>query len=119
MLYRALQGSNMSFGQMVQDLSLPYSTAEAFINYTAYHLDIWPLWLCPLKAIQRPTFHPSYCGPDGDRAAEPMLNIGLWGAASEDVETFIRQNRELESILTDLGGLKVLYSHTYYTARQF
>lgn len=43
MLYRALQGSNMSFGQMVQYLSLPYSTAEAFIDYTAGNLDIWPL----------------------------------------------------------------------------
>ncbi|KAH6640154.1 hypothetical protein F5144DRAFT_589697 [Chaetomium tenue] len=119
MLYRALQGSNMSFGQMVQDLSLPYSTAEAFIDYTTDHLDIWPLWLCPLKAIERPSFHPSYCGPDGDGPPEPMLNIGLWGAASGDVETFVRQNMELESVLTGLGGRKVLYSHTYYSEEKF
>ncbi|KAH6843442.1 hypothetical protein B0I37DRAFT_217890 [Chaetomium sp. MPI-CAGE-AT-0009] len=119
MLYRALQGSNMSFGQMVQDLSLPYSTAEAFIGYTAEHLDIFPLWLCPLKGIERPSFHPSYCGPDGDGPPQPMINIGLWGAASDDVETFIRQNRDLESKLTDLGGRKVLYSHTYYTEDEF
>lgn len=119
MLYRALHGSNMSFGQMIQDLSLPYSTAETFIDYTADHLGIWPLWLCPLKGIERPSFHPSYCGLNGDGPPEPMLNIGLWGAASEDVETFIRQNRDLESTLTRLQGRKVLYSHTYYTADEF
>lgn len=48
-----------------------------------------------------------------------MLNIGLWGAASEDVGTFIHQNRELESVLTELGGRKVLYSHTYYSEEEF
>jgi hypothetical protein len=119
MLYRALQGSNMSFGQMVQDLSLPYGTAEAFIDYTADNLNIWPLWLCPLKGIDPPSFHPSYCGPAGDGPPQPMINIGLWGAASEDVETFVRQNRELENRLTELGGRKVLYSHTYYSEDEF
>ncbi|SPQ23486.1 2dc17374-6377-4a4a-a19a-a1efa1c260e8 [Thermothielavioides terrestris] len=119
MLYRALQGSNLSFGHMVQDLSLPYGTAEAFIDYTAKEFNIWPLWLCPLKAIERPTFHPSYCGPGGDGPPQPMVNIGLWGAASNDVEEFVRQNRELEKKLTQLGGRKVLYSHTYYTEEEF
>jgi hypothetical protein len=119
MLYRPLQGINMSFGQMVQDLSLLYGTAERFIDYTAEKLDIWPLWLCPLKGIERPTFHPSYCGPGGDGPPQPMINIGLWGAASEDLETFVRQNRELEGRLTALGGRKVLYSHTYYTDEEF
>jgi hypothetical protein len=119
MLYRALQGSNMSSGQMVQDLSLPYSTAEAFINYTGKSLNSWPLWLCPLKGIEPPTFHPWYCGPSGAGPAQPMINIGLWGAASEGVETFVRQNRDVEKKLTELGGRKVLYSHTYYTEEEF
>ncbi|EAQ85508.1 hypothetical protein CHGG_09522 [Chaetomium globosum CBS 148.51] len=78
MLYRALQGSNMSFGQM----------------------------LCPLKAIERPSFHPSYCSLSRDGPPEPMLNIGLWGAASEDVGTFIHQNRELESRGGILGAVR-------------
>jgi FAD/FMN-containing dehydrogenase len=80
MLYRALQGSAASTGQMVQDLALPYHTAEAFIDYTAEWLGIWPLWLCPLRGTPRPTFHPSYCGEDGEGVPEPMINIGVWGA---------------------------------------
>jgi hypothetical protein len=74
MLYRTLQGSNMTAGRMVQDLSLPYATAEAFVDYTAEKAGIWPLWLCPLRATTSPTFHPS-CFEDGK--AKPMLNIGL------------------------------------------
>ena len=116
MLYRTLQGSNMTASSMVQDLSLPYAPAEAFVDYTAEKLDVWPLWVCPLRAIKHPTFHPSCCD-DGE--AKPMLTIGLWGAASEDVELFVRQNRELETSLTELGGCKVLYSQTFYPEEGF
>ncbi|KAG9233845.1 hypothetical protein BJ875DRAFT_463141 [Amylocarpus encephaloides] len=119
MLYRALHGSNMQSGNIVQDLSLPYTTAEEFIDYTSQELDIWPLWLCPLRAISPPTFHPSTTLPGPDDSPKPMLNIGLWGKASMDMSKFIQQNRKLESKLTELGGRKVLYSQTYYTDQEF
>ncbi len=48
-----------------------------------------------------------------------MLNVGLWGAASTDPEAFVRDNQDLETRLTELGGRKVLYSHTYYTEEEF
>ncbi|KAK4237162.1 hypothetical protein C8A03DRAFT_34895 [Achaetomium macrosporum] len=124
MLYRALQGRNhtsLSTMVMVQDLSLPYASAEAFVDYAASTLAIWPLWLCPLRATAPPTFHPSYCGPRGDGPPQPMLNIGLWGAApsSSSVEDFVKQNEDLEKHLAELGGRKVLYSHVYYTEEEF
>jgi len=50
---------------------------------------------------------------------KPMMNIGLWAQASSDMDTFVRQNRQLESKLAELGGRKVLYSHTYYTEQEF
>ncbi|KAL2018418.1 hypothetical protein VTK56DRAFT_837 [Thermocarpiscus australiensis] len=54
-------------------------------------------------------------------ALAPMLNIGLWASAasSSDAETFVAQNRALEARLAELGGRKVLYSHTYYTEDEF
>jgi hypothetical protein len=116
MLYRALQGSNMSFGTVVQDLSLPYETVEEFINYTSDTMGIWPLWLCPLRAVEAPSFHP-YTSKEG--LPQPMLNIGLWGRGSRDIDEFFRQNRDLEARLQDLRGRKVLYSHTYYTEDEF
>ncbi|KAF2235967.1 FAD-binding domain-containing protein [Viridothelium virens] len=119
MLYRALHGSNRSFGFIIQDLSLPYPNAEEFIGYSADDLNIWPLWLCPLREIQPPTFHPSTTIPGPDSSPKPMLNIGLWGRGSYDVQTFVSQNRRLENKLAELGGRKVLYSHTYYTEKEF
>jgi delta24-sterol reductase len=119
MMYRALHGSNMSFGTMIHDLSLPYDTVEEFIDYTTQKLGIWPLWLCPLRAVDPPTFHPCTTGSKQGGFPQPMLNIGLWGAASKDIDTFIHQNRHLEARLTELGGRKVLYSHTYYTEEEF
>jgi hypothetical protein len=119
MLYRALHSGRMEFGNIVQDLSLPYSRAEEFIDYTSQELGIWPLWLCPLRQMNPPTFHPYTTQPGPGDSPKPMLNIGLWGRASSDIDTFVRQNRRLESKLTELGGRKVLYSHTYYTELEF
>ncbi|KAJ8064291.1 hypothetical protein OCU04_006637 [Sclerotinia nivalis] len=119
MLYRAMHSTNHSFQHIVQDLSLPYSTAERFIDYSASELDIWPLWLCPLREVKGPTFHPSTTLPGPSSDAKPMLNIGLWGAGSKDRFEFLRQNRRLEQKLAEFGGRKVLYSHTYYTEMEF
>lgn len=119
MLYRALHGSKASFGYMVQDLSLPYPHAAEFIDYTAEELGIWPLWLCPLRETDPPTFHPYTRLPGPDDSLKPMLNIGLWGRASNDVKTFVQQNQRLERRLEELGGRKVLYSHAYYTEKEF
>jgi delta24-sterol reductase len=77
MLYRALHGGKMYTQQITQDLSLPYSTAEKFIEYTAKEFGIWPLWLCPLGAVNPPTFHPTTTLPGPDNAPKSMLNIGL------------------------------------------
>lgn len=106
----------MSFSQIIQDVSLPYDTVEQFIEYEIAELGIWPLWLCSLSAIDPPSFHP--CAVR-DGVPAPMLNIGVWGPGATDIEGFVRQNRRLEERLRELGGRKVLYSHTYYTEEEF
>ncbi|KAK8024577.1 delta24-sterol reductase [Apiospora rasikravindrae] len=121
MLYRALHGAKAYLGFMIQDLVLPYSTAQDLIAYTVENLNIWPLWVCPLRGMQGPTFHP--CCTSGNsalrEAPQPMLNIGLWGRASQDPATFVKQNRDLEQRLRELQGRKVLYSQNYYTEGEF
>lgn len=140
MLYRALHASGESKRYIVQDLALPYSTAEDFIDYTAEQFGIWPLWLCPLKESPRPTMHPHSRitqpslpsspppprppPPGGDPAAAAaaagqMLNIGLWGFGPSDRDAFVSANRHLERRLRELGGMKWLYAHTYYTEDEF
>ncbi|KAF2102758.1 FAD binding domain-containing protein [Rhizodiscina lignyota] len=120
MLYRALHASGQSRKYVVQDLALPFSTAETFINYTDQSFGIWPLWLCPLRQSRLPTLHPHNpeTEPDG-KSLKPLINIGLWGWGPSNPREFIAKNRELEQKLRELGGMKWLYAQTYYGEDEF
>ena len=48
-----------------------------------------------------------------------MLNIGVWGWGPKDPAVFAAKNRELETRLRELGGMKWLYAHTYYSEDEF
>ncbi|KAI1741804.1 hypothetical protein F4680DRAFT_415150 [Xylaria scruposa] len=127
MLYRALHASGESARFFVQDLGIPYDTAEEFIKYTTKSLDIWPLWLCPLKTPKGPSFHPHIRNNrslDGNSSSTDkdnfeMLNIGVWGWGPKDKAEFVRVNRALEAKVNELGGMKWLYAHTYYSEPEF
>jgi Delta24-sterol reductase len=120
MLYRALHASQQSRNYVVQDLALPYSTAEKFIDYTIDSFGIWPLWLCPLRQSRLPTLHPHFPETEADgRTLKPMLNVGLWGFGPAQHDKFVAKNRELERKLREFGGMKWLYAHTYYKENEF
>ncbi|POS83823.1 hypothetical protein EPUL_004936 [Erysiphe pulchra] len=122
MMYTALHTSGQSKKFVVQDLALPYKTAEEFIGYTQTEFNIWPLWLCPLKPSPMPTMHPhSLFGETESDGQTPkgILNIGLWGWGPNDTKIFHEKNKALESKLKSLGGMKWLYAHTYYEPEEF
>ncbi|OAA57974.1 FAD-binding domain containing protein [Niveomyces insectorum RCEF 264] len=138
MLYKALHASGYSANFIVQDLALPYATAEAFVDYTADKFGIWPLWLCPLQQPARPTFHPHTTGlpPTADgrgsttsapetaagatATSTQMVNIGLWGPGPPDAADCVALNRDLEHRLAhEFGGRKWLYAHAYYDEPTF
>lgn len=118
-LYKAQDATPLSASQYIaQDLGLPFSRAEEFIDYTVHTFGIWPLWLCPLKPTPHPTINPFPASGPG--ASEPLLNIGLWGpAGTKRRDRFVELNRELEDKLVALGGEKALYAHTFYTEDEF
>ena len=120
MMYTALHASGHSKKYLVQDLALPYSTAEQFVDYTDKALGIYPLWLCPLRQSSLPTMHPHSHETEADgKTLKPMLNIGLWGNGPSRHDEFVKANRDLEHKLRELGGMKWLYAHTYYTEDEF
>ncbi|KAI7341691.1 FAD-binding domain-containing protein [Hortaea werneckii] len=123
MMYQALHSSGHTERMFVQDLAVPYDGAEAFIQYSDDRLNIWPLWLCPLKQSPQLSMHPHdtrHTGRGGeDTEAEQMLNIGLWGLGPPVREDFIRANRDIESKLKDLHGMRWLYAQTYHPAEEF
>ncbi|KAI9651583.1 MAG: hypothetical protein M1831_000594 [Alyxoria varia] len=122
MLYRALQASGQSAHYVVQDLALPFPKAVEFIDYTKTSFDIWPLWLCPLRQPSLPSLHP-HSPQSANAPVAPseslLLNIGLWGFGPKGQAAFIAKNRELEEKLRQLGGMKWLYAHAYYSEEEF
>ncbi|MCJ1332359.1 Delta(24)-sterol reductase [Thelotrema lepadinum] len=120
MLFKALHASAESREYIVQDLALPLSTVEAFINYTIESFNIWPLWLCPLRQTRVPTLHPHFIETEADgKTLKPLLNVGLWGYGPIEQNRFVAKNRELEHKLREFGGMKWLYAHTYYEEDEF
>lgn len=120
MMYTALHASGQSKKYVVQDLALPYAAAEEFVDYTDKAFGIYPLWLCPLRQSPLPTMHPHLKETKADGTTlKPMLNIGLWGYGPRRYEDFLQKNRDLEHKLQELGGMKWLYAHTYYTKEEF
>lgn len=120
MMYTALHASGESKKYVVQDLALPYSTAEEFVDYTDEAFGIYPLWLCPLKQNPLPTMHPHSVDYEADgKTLKQMLNIGLWGFGPQNHDAFVAANRDLERKLRVLGGMKWLYAHTYYDEDEF
>lgn len=134
MMYKALHGSGESKRMIVQDLALPYATAEEFLRFTGSaefvpagesgraqdEVGIWPVWLCPLRARASPTWHPhASCTYGSQHQPEQMLNLGVWGMGPGRVSDFIAANRRLETQLRECGGMKWLYAHTYYTEDEF
>lgn len=120
MLYNALHASGQSEHMIVQDLALPYATATEFVERMDDMLGIWPLWLCPLKQSPGPTMHPHLNEHEADGSLKQMLNIGLWGQLPPKYQgRFVQANRDIESVLQELRGMKWLYAQTYFSEEDF
>jgi Delta24-sterol reductase len=121
-MYHALHASNMAGSYIVQDLGLPRSTAQEFIEHLDKTFGYYPLWLCPLRKGHRLSLSP-YSNEAQDketgRTKQMLLNIGVWGPGSPDHDTFVMQNRAIEQKLRELGGLKWMYARAYYTEDEF
>ncbi|HET9653749.1 MAG TPA: FAD-binding oxidoreductase [Kineosporiaceae bacterium] len=112
--------------RVVQDVEIPVERTADFLRWFLDHVQMAPVWLCPLRIRQeggslgsvpagaRPwTLYPL-------RAGETYVNVGFWGTvpiaagrADGDV------NRNVEQAVAGFGGHKSLYSDAYYGREEF
>jgi len=112
-LYQALQESGASQQHIVQDLALPLNKAAGFMKFIDESTHIYPLWLCPLKTDNKSPFQ-------SNNIKTPLvINIGVWGGVIKPYEKFIEVNKSIERKLSQLGGKKWFYAHSYYTEDEF
>jgi delta24-sterol reductase len=115
-MVHALHRSGIAKQTIIQDYGVPYRSAAEFIQWTNERTGIWPLWLCPVKSAPRDERSFS----QGNNINEEiLLDVGIWDMGPKDRQAFIKLNREFEAKVTELGGMKCLYAHSYYTEQEF
>ena len=123
-MYHALHESGLAEQSIAQDIALPFSTVQTFIEYIDDTLKIYPLWLCPVRPNRLMSSSRRRAFSMGSSSFLPtdqmlLLNVGVWGMGPRDHDQFVTINRRIEQKVRELSGLKCLYAHAYYTEEEF
>lgn len=101
---------------VIQDVDIPLERAAEFLDFFQREIGIAPIWICPL----RPT------GLARDFSLFPMdparlyINFGFWDVKrTRDAHPAGHFNRLIEAEVAALGGIKSLYSDSYYERDAF
>ncbi|KAI0834871.1 FAD-binding domain-containing protein [Hypoxylon sp. FL0890] len=120
-MYHAMHKSGLSNSYIIQDVGVPYQAVDEFHRWVDQTLNIYPVWLCPIR-LRRDApdsahgIHADFADPEGP---EFMLNFGIWGPGPKEYRELVRLNREIEHKVHELGGKKTLYAQAYYTEEEF
>ena len=99
---------------VIQDVDLPLATAPDFLEQFIREIGILPVWICP--ALNRfGASSPLFAAP-----ADRYVNFGFWDTLRFRIgypEGHF--NRIVEHAVTDLGGIKSLYSSSFYEEAEF
>jgi FAD/FMN-containing dehydrogenase len=100
---------------VIQDVDIPIARAAEFLDFYARNIALWPQWICPI-------------GPQADSgrfALYPVrnqwyVNFGFWDVkrtrAAHPPGYF---NRLIEDKVNELGGIKSLYSDSFFPEAEF
>jgi hypothetical protein len=101
---------------VIQDVDLPADRAEPFLDFLLAAIGIVPVWVCPIRAADpaRPfTLYPLVPGMR-------YVNFGFWDVVEgRTVHPPGHFNRLVEQQVTALGGIKSLYSDSFFTREDF
>ena len=109
-----LQGKHAE--SVIQDVDIPLSRAAEFLSFLHAEVGILPIWLCPIRAPDPDAVFTLYPLAPGT----PYVNFGFW-----DVVTTREPrppgfcNRLIERKVRELGGIKSLYSDSYFSEAEF
>ncbi len=101
---------------IVQDVDVVVEQAPAFLDFFQRGIGMTPIWICPFRAFDRRHRFPLF-PTDPDRL---YVNFGFWD--SKFSQTPLPEghfNRLIERKLAELGGIKSLYSDSYFTLEEF
>ncbi|MGH8690145.1 MAG: FAD-binding protein [Burkholderiales bacterium] len=99
---------------VIQDVDIPLSRAAEFLEFYSKEIQLWPQWVCPI-------------GISGDRnfALYPVrkgwyVNFGFWDVKrTRAAHAPGHFNRLIEDKVSELGGIKSLYSDSFFSEADF
>lgn len=101
---------------IIQDVDIPIEHAAAFLAFFQREIGIRPIWICPIRPSRRAD----------EIALFPMVparlyvNFGFWDVKrTREPHPAGHFNRLIEAKVAELGGIKSLYSDSYYDRDAF
>ena len=100
---------------VIQDVDIPLARAAEFLEFYAAQIGLWPQWVCPIG----PQPH------SGRFALYPVkgewyVNFGFWDVKrTREAHPPGHFNRMIEEKVNELGGIKSLYSESFFPEGEF
>ncbi len=99
---------------VIQDVDLPLDSAPEFLETFMREVGILPVWVCPVQEGSG-RLSPLFPAP-----ARRYVNFGFWDTLRFRIGYLPGHfNRIVERTVTDLGGIKSLYSSSFYEEGEF
>jgi FAD/FMN-containing dehydrogenase len=98
---------------VIQDVDIPIGRACDFLDFYSKEIGLWPQWICPIGFQKRHfTMYPM--------RDEWYVNFGFWDVKrTREAYPPGHFNRLIERKVTELGGIKSLYSDSYFPEQEF
>lgn len=100
---------------VIQDVDIPIQNAPEFLDFFQREIGILPIWVCPVRPYRedaRFTLFPMQ--------AQLYVNFGFWDVVRRRHEFAPgHHNRLVENKVVELGGIKSLYSDSFFDEDAF
>ena len=98
------------------DVDLPIARAEEFLEFLFREIGIAPVWICPIRPAEPGRAFTLYPLAPGTR----YVNFGFWDTVrAPETHPPGHFNRLIERTVIEFGGIKSLYSDSYFTHDEF
>lgn len=100
---------------VIQDVDIPLRNAAAFLDFFQREIGILPVWVCPVRPYRTDARFTLFPMRD-----ELYLNFGFWDVVRRR-HAFEpgHHNRLVENKVSELSGIKSLYSDSFYDEESF
>jgi len=101
---------------VIQDVDLPIRRCPEFLDFLLREVGVLPIWICPIGVYDPKATFPLY-------RVDPKtlyVNFGFWDVVKDPVKREPgHYNRKIEKKVAEMGGVKSLYSDSYYPEDEF